>query len=234
MRIADVRPQLQRALSMKTLEEMLSPDRQAFAADPFGYSALAWQKWAIAQSLAGLRTDPEAAPTSYDLKSPVLWLTQAHALSEAAASVLRGHPELDHLPLPIRGICDGQYCAVGLMLMGYSLEISLKAMRIIRNGVDGYQDSERKHKHHRLADLSDFVPNLGDKDKVILRLLTHFLKWAGRYPDPGAGREADAQSIFELSEMHQISATDLFGLAARVMGHAKILVDKPSSDVAPG
>lgn len=61
-----------------------------------------------------------------------------------------------------------------------------------------------------------------------------FVGEAGRYLNPGAGRAADARSFFELSETHQISASDLFGPAARAMRHAKILVDEPSSDVAPG
>lgn len=55
---------------MHPLEKYLLPDRQAFAADPFGYAALAWYRWALAQELAGLPTDPERPPTAYDLKSP--------------------------------------------------------------------------------------------------------------------------------------------------------------------
>lgn len=210
---------------MKSLEERLLPDRQAFAADPFGYSAMAWTKWAIAQNMAGFSIDPNKPPTTHDLKSPILWLTQAHALSEAATVVLRGNPNLEHLPMFTKGVCDSQYCAVGLMLVGYSLEICLKAMLIIEKGVDAYAAEERKHKHHRLVELSEFIPDLNEKDKAILLLLTHFLLWAGRYPDPGSGREADAEGIFTLCEEHEISARDLFRLAARVVGHAKKLTE---------
>ncbi len=208
---------------MKSLEQQLLPNRQGFATDPFGYSALAWHKWAIAQNIAGFPIDPGNIPTSNDLKSPVLWLTQAHALSEAATVVLRGNPNLEHLPVFTKGVCDSQYCAVGLMLVGYSLEICLKAMLIIQKGVEVYAAEEKNYKHHKLVELSQFIPDLTEKDKATLKLLTHFLYWAGRYPDPGSGREADTEDIFTLSEKYQISASDLFSLAARVMGHAKIL-----------
>lgn len=208
---------------MKSLEQLMLPDRQAFAADPFGYSASAWLKWAIAQNIAGVTIDPQNSPTSHDLKSPVLWLSQAHALSEAATIVLRGNPNLEHLPVFTKGVCDSQYCAVGLMLVGYSLEICLKAMVIIQKGVETYAAEESKHKRHKLVRLSEFIPDLNEKDKATLLLLTHFLVWAGRYPDPGSGREADAEGIYVLSEKYQISASDLFRLAARVMGHARIL-----------
>jgi hypothetical protein len=208
---------------MHSLEQKLIPNRQAFAADPFGYSAMAWTKWAIMQNMAGFSVDPEQPPTSYDLKSPVLWLTQAHALSEAATLILRGTPNLEHLPNLMKGVCDSQYCAVGLMLVGYSLEICLKAMLIIKMGVDAYESEERKYKHHKLVELSEFIPNLSEKDKAILALLTNFSLWAGRYPDPGSGRESDVESIFTLSEKYEISAKDLFHLSARVMGYTKDL-----------
>jgi hypothetical protein len=106
------------------------------------------------------------------------------------------------------------------MLVGYSLEVCLKAMLIIQKGIDGYSADERKYKHHRLEELANFVPELSEKDKAILQALTHFVIWAGRYPDPGSGREAQAGDIFTVSEKHQISAKDLFDLAARVMQHS--------------
>ncbi len=208
---------------MHPLFPHISPNRETFGADPFGYSALAWHRWVIAQEIAGFPGDPTKPPTSEDLKSPVLWLSQAHALSEAAAAVLRSTPNLAHPPFLTRGVCDSQYCAVGLMLVGYSLEICLKAMLIMQLGIETYAAEERKHKHHDLVKLSSFIPDLSQKDKATLTLLTHFLMWAGRYPDPGSGREDNATLIFELSELHQISAKDLFSLASRVMQHAKEL-----------
>lgn len=207
---------------MDLFRQHLLPNPQAFGEDPFGYSSLAWTKWAIVQNMAGFDIDPEIAPTSHDLKSPILWLSQAHALSEAAVIVLRGTPNLESLPQTTRGMCDSQYRAVGLMLIGYSLELALKAMLIIRKGVNTYAEDEKIHRHHKLVKLADFIPGLDEKDKAILDLLTRFLEWAGRYPDPGSGREASAEGIFGISEKYKIAAKDVFDLAARVMGHAKI------------
>lgn len=208
---------------MTSFTDQMAPSASAFAADPFGYSALAWQKWAIAQNVAGFDIDPTRPPTSHDLKSPILWLTQAHAMSEAATIVLRGQPNIDHLPMFTKGVCHSQYCAVGLMLVGYSLEICLKAMLILTRGIDIYIEEEKTHKHHNLVRLSECIPSLDVRDKAILELLTHYLMWAGRYPDPGSGRESSAEAIFSLSEHHQIAARDLFELAARIMGHVRML-----------
>jgi len=206
---------------MNPLEKHILPNRDGFGSDPFGYSALAWHKWGAAQTIAGFPVDLSKPPTSDDLKSPVLWLTQAHAMSEAARIVLQNQPELAHLPNSVRGVCDCQYCAVGLMLVGYSLEICLKAMLIMKKGIGVYTSEEKKHRHHRLEELAEFVPGLNAKDKVILQTLTHFVTWAGRYPDPGSGREDNAEEIFALSEKHQVAASDLFNLAARVMRYSQ-------------
>ncbi|MFT3735012.1 MAG: hypothetical protein QM776_08310 [Rhodocyclaceae bacterium] len=208
---------------MQELMKKLQPDRDAFAADPFGYAALAWQRWAIALELAGEPIDSLRPPTTEDLKSPLLWLSQAHALSEAAVTVLRADPKVEHLPLLTRGVCDSQYRAVGLMLVGYSLEMCLKGMLILEKGVQLYSAEEKSHKHHRLVELAELVPSLNEKDKAILQLLTEFVYWAGRYPDPGSGREDNLEAIFSVSERHQIAAKDLFGLASKVMQHAAVL-----------
>ena len=107
------------------------------------------------------------------------------------------------------------------MLVGYSLEICLKAMLILKKGVAIYQAEERKHYHHSLEKLADFIPGLTDKDKAILKALSHFVRWAGRYPDPGFRKENHAEEIFNLSEKYQIGAKELFDVAARVMGYAR-------------
>ena len=203
------------------LEKFVLPNRDDFGRDPFGYSALAWHKWGVASTLAGFPVDLSRPPTSQDLKNPVLWLTQAHAMSEAAKILIQNQPELSHLPNSLKGLCDCQYCAVALMLIGYSLEICLKGMLIIKKGIDVYESEKKKHQHHRIEKLAEFLPDLSAKDKAILQILTHFVLWAGRYPDPGSGREGNAEEIFRVSEKHQIAAKDLFRLAARVMGYAK-------------
>lgn len=205
---------------MKSPHELILPNRNGFEADPIGYSALAWHKWGMAQTLAGFPVDISKSPSSEDLKSPVLWLTQAHAMSEAARIILQNNPNLDNLPIYTKGVCDCQYCAVGLMLVGYSLEICLKAMLIMQKGVAAYTADEKSYYHHRLEELAKFIPGLSTKDKAILRALTHFTLWAGRYPDPGSGRIKDADGVFSLSEDHKITASELFELAARVMRHA--------------
>lgn len=204
--------------------EYLLPDREKFAADPFGYGASAWHRWSLACELHGFPVDLENTPSSPDLKSPVLWLAHAHAVSEAAAVVLQSQPKFESMPDMVKGVCDSQYCAAGLMLVGYSLETCLKAMLIVRKGVDVYSQEEKSYHHHRLEDLAALVPGLGSKDKAILRALTHFVTWAGRYPDPGSQREGRLDDVFRSTEKHQITARDLFSLAWRVMGHAREVV----------
>lgn len=202
----------------------LMPNRQAFAADPFGYSAFACHRWRLAREAAGFPTDLEASASGEELKSPVLWLAHAHALSEAAVALVRSKPRFDSMPDSIKGVCDSQYCAVSLMLVGYSLETCLKGMLIIRNGVQAYSAEEPLHRHHRLEELAAIIPDLGPKEKAILRTLAHFVTWAGRYPDPGSGRENKLDEVFDAAEEHQITAQDVFDLATRVMGFASELV----------
>lgn len=207
------------------MNEYLQPDRNGFDRDPFGYSALAWHKWGLAQTMAGFPVDLERPPTSEDLKSPILWMAQAQALCTAAVNVLTADPKFEEMPVLVRGMCHSQYCAVGLMLVGYSLEICLKAMTIIQLGVEEYSKAEKSMKHHQLVRLAEFVPDLSEKDTAILRLLTHFVYWAGRYPEPGSGRDGDANEIFQLSEHHEISARQLFQFASRIMRHAQTVTE---------
>jgi hypothetical protein len=144
-------------------------------------------------------------------------------MTTAAETVLRTKPAFETMPDLLKGVCDSQYCAIALMLVGYSLEICLKAMLIITHGITSYSENERDFKHHRLDKLASLMPALSDKDLAILRLLTQYLMWAGRYPDPGSGRENDAEQIFEESEKHKIAAKDLFQLATHVMKHVSTL-----------
>ena len=202
---------------------VIEPDRKSFSADPIGYSGLAWHKWETAKLLAGVIDQPRDTPTKEDLKSPVLWLSQAHALSEAALVLLKAQPTWESMPFELRGMCDSQYCAVGLMLVGYSLETCLKAMHIMKSGIDDYFEREKKFHHHRLDELATFLPDLSEKDKAILRALTHFTLWAGRYPDPGADRLGHASEIFTLAESHEIAGRDLFALSARVMKYVQTM-----------
>ena len=208
---------------------LVDPSDDGFSCDPFGYSALAWHKWAMAQNLAGYFVDLGAGPREDDLKSPVLWLSHAHAMSEAACILLRGTPNLDAMPESVRGACHCQYHAVALMLVGYSLEICLKAMLIIRKGTAAYQAEEKKYRHHDLRKLADYVPDLNANDQATLDVLSHFVRWAGRYPDPGFANLSHAEEIFTVSEGYKISAKELFALAARIMAHSQNVVAETSS-----
>ncbi|GEK74580.1 MULTISPECIES: hypothetical protein [Halomonas] len=200
-------------------------DKDGFSKDPFGYSALAWHKWGALATANGFEIDITKPPTVEDLKNPVLWLSHANALSEAAVCLARSSPIFESMPPSIRTICHSQYHAVVLMLVGYSLEVCLKAMILMRLGAEEFTRQEKKHFHHRLDDLAKFIPNLSEKELAILKGLTHFVLWAGRYPDPGSRRVNDAEDVFEISETYKISAKDLFELSAKVMKHVRTVVD---------
>lgn len=194
----------------------LGPEPEAFGKDPFGYSMLGWHKWGLAQERAGFPVDISKGPSGKDLKSPVLWLSHTQALSTAAISLIKNQPDLEILPEDMRGIAHCRYHAVALMLVGYSLESCLKAMIIIRLGVDAYEDAEKKHRHHKIRRLADFIPGLSEREKAVLDGLTHFTEWAGRYPDPGFEKVGHADAVFSISEKFEISARDLFEVAAKV------------------
>jgi hypothetical protein len=207
------------------MDPLLQPNPNGFEADPFGYSAIAWHKWGLLSTANGFPVDITKPPTVADLKNPVLWLSHANALTEAALCLIRNAPNFENVPSELRTICHSQYHAVALMLVGYSLEVCLKAMTLIRMGVDEFIRQEKTHFHHRLEELANFIPDLSAKEKATLSALSHFVVWAGRYPDPGSKRVRDAVDVFEISEKYEISAKDLFQLAARVMRHVDKVVD---------
>lgn len=211
--------------SLREMMNPMLPSREQFFQDPGGYSRSGWMRWAMIASINGAELDPSKQPTSDDLKNPLLWLTQAEAMSQAALVLIRTEPSFDNLPAEMRGICDSQYCAVALMLVGYSLEICLKAMIIVKEGVEAYSEAERKYLTHDLKKLATFIVDLDVKDLATLELLTHFVAWAGRYPDPGSRYIEKHDIVFELAEQNQISGRNLFKLAAKVMGHVRNLTE---------
>ena len=115
------------------------------------------------------------------------------------------------------------------MLVGYSLEVCLKAMIIVKDGIEAYSEAEKKYLTHNLKKLATFVGDLDAKDLATLELLTHFVVWAGRYPDPGSRGIGKHDHVFELAEQNQISGHDLFKLAAKVMGHVRTLTEPQGS-----
>lgn len=211
---------------MTNQRNSLPPGRETFAQDPFAHSALGAMKWESASLYAGYPIDPSATPLGEQLKNPVLWMTQAHAMSQAATAVLLKEQSFAEMPLSVRAVCESQYCAIAMMLIGYSLEISLKAMIIVQKGIEGYTQMGKKTLHHRLEDLASFVPDLSKKDKAILRGLSHFVSWAGRYPDPGTGKEQKLEEIFDVGEKYQVTASDLFNVSGRVMNYAQTVVSQ--------
>jgi hypothetical protein len=68
------------------------------------------------------------------------------------------------------------------------------------------------------------MPGLTFKDQATLQALSHFVRWAGRYPDPGFGKLSQDEEIFTLSEGHQVSAKELFLLAAKIMAFSRNVV----------
>jgi hypothetical protein len=181
-------------------------------------------RWAMLAAARGANIDPSHPPTSENLKSPILWLAQAEAMTQAATVLVKYEPAFENMPVEIRGICDTQYCAAALMLVGYSLEVCLKAMIILQGGVEAYSEEEREYHHHDLKKLAKFIVDVDAKDMAILELLTHFVYWAGRYPDPGRKDIVKHEMIFDLSEENRISGHDLFRLAGKVMSHVRTLV----------
>ena len=145
-------------------------------------------------------------------------------------AVFNKQPTWETMPIPVRSMCDSQYCAAGLMLIGYSLEICLKGLLILTKGIASYTKDERQFQHHKLDLLAEQIPSLSEKDKATLRVLTHFTEWAGRYPDPGSGRDAKVEEIFRLSEQFQIAGRDLFALAARIMKHTQGIVNERTAE----
>lgn len=198
-------------------------DNNAFSRDPFGYSALAWHKWGMLAIKNGFIIDITKPPTAEDLKNPVLWLSQAHALSEAVSCLLHHSPDFNSMPEGVKSICNSQYHAVALMLVGYSLEVCLKAITLIKLGSEEFTRQENKYFHHNLDKLANFIPDLSNKELGILKGLTHYIIWAGRYPDPGTKRVNHANDIFELSEKYKINAKDLFELSSKVMNYTKVI-----------
>ncbi len=212
----------------KFFEEHICPNKKHFEEDPFGYSLLALKKWRAIQILNGdSSVDYEKSPEKEELKSPILWMSQSLALIKAAETLLLNDPNFNLVKNDfMKGIPHCQYYATVLMLVGYSLEVTLKNILIMNDGVEKYISNERKHRTHDLEKLADFVPNLGEKDKSILNALSRFTIWAGRYPDPGFGKGALYNEIPNVTEKYQICAKDIFQLATRITKYALTVTNK--------
>lgn len=98
-------------------------------------------------------------------------------------------------------------------------------MLLFKLGSTQFLAEEKKHLHYDLNRLSDFIIELTEKDRAILICLSHFVRWAGRYPDPGARNLESAVDVFKISEQYEIAAKDLFELSSRVMKHTRLAID---------
>lgn len=205
---------------------MFEPKRDQFQVDPFSYGALAWHRLETAKMKVDCSYTPKDFPSSTDLKDPILWFSQVAALEAAACAIFKAMPDWQQIPVLAagRGMCDSQFCAVGLMLLGYSLEVCLKAVTIVKKDVVAYTDEEKRFKHHQLDRLAQDVISLTDRDKAILRNLSHFTMWAGRYPDPGSGNEAKFEEIFRLAETNQLTLKDVLALTKKITDAARTIV----------
>ena len=144
-------------------------------------------------------------------------MSHSLALAKAAETLLLNDPDFDLMEdNSMNGLAHYQYYATALMLVGYSLEVTLKNMIIINNGIDDYISNESKYMTHDLEKLAYFVPDLEIKDKSILNILTKFTILAGKYRDPGFNKGAVYDDISNAVERYKICAKDIFQLATKI------------------
>ncbi|GAC09523.1 hypothetical protein [Paraglaciecola chathamensis] len=191
-----------------------------FESDPFGYCSTVWHEWVNVQMRAGHHVNLEKSPTSEELKNPIFWICQANSLSESAKILIRTTPDFSSMPKSMYSICYRQYMASALMMLGYSLELMFKGLSIQQFGVETYTKNERKYFSHKLPWLVRQHIQITAKEEAILKCLTHFLYWAGRYPDHGTGKESELEDIFKLSESNQISMKELSATLDRLVKFA--------------
>ena len=195
-----------------------------FESDPFGYCSTVWHEWINIQMRAGHHVNAEKSPSSDELKNPIFWICQAKSLSESAKILLRSEPDFSAMPDSMYSICYRQYLASSLMLFGYSLELLFKGISIQQLGIEAYTKNERDYFSHRLADLVRRHIKISSKEQAILECLSHFIYWAGRYPDHGTGKESKLEDIFTLSEKKEISMTELSETLGKLVKFATRLI----------
>lgn len=118
---------------MKTSKRVFPPGREDFAKDPLGYSSLAHLKWAVACERAGYSIDPAAPATSEHLKNPILWLSQANAMSQAAYAVLMTEQGFESMPLSIRASSETSLVSIARRTMSESTTSLLHPKSSVRS-----------------------------------------------------------------------------------------------------
>ena len=120
----------------------------------------------------------------------ISWFIRAQSLKSSADIIWR---EIEHTLYNERGFpyhhntVEDQVEELYLMLIGMSIENALKALYVINNPelvTNGKMNPKWKDGHDlvKLAELSGYVCNEINID--LLRNLSGYIKWAGRYPIP--------------------------------------------------
>ena len=119
-----------------------------------------------------------------DLRHPFYWMVKAWELHEAATS-LWANVKLLTQARPRSNRPDGNgFPDVVFMLAGMSLENLLKAKRVCAMAwpVDDHTYGSIAKGGHRLDELSQKSAVRTNKyDRAILRTLSHYVRWSGRY-----------------------------------------------------
>ena len=89
---------------------------------------MAFKKWKAIQILNGDKSIAYENPhQEEELKSPVLWISHSLASTKAVETLLLNDPNFDLMEdNSMNGHAHCQYYATALMLVGYSLEVTLK------------------------------------------------------------------------------------------------------------
>ncbi|MFQ2771272.1 hypothetical protein ACK3Y4_11120, partial [Aeromonas caviae] len=78
----------------------LEADRNKFKKDPLSYSAQGFLQWRMIESMVtNSDFDPYTPPTNEILKNPILWISQAEALTQAAVTIIKSEPKFENMPI---------------------------------------------------------------------------------------------------------------------------------------
>jgi len=104
------------------------------------------------------------------ISAGILWL----AMKDENKSIFISQLGLDK-NINLNSACQKNYC----MLLGLSFELIIKAIIAAKNNIEKIPET------HALIDIVKNINiNLTDKDLKILRLLSDYIVWAGKYPSP--------------------------------------------------
>jgi hypothetical protein len=109
-------------------------------------------------------------------KAPLPWFNKSSELRTAASALSN---------------VGGAY-PVYLMICGMSLELIYKAIIVVKNSRSDASEDLKIDKHHKLVDLACKASiSLDDRNKGMLKILTHYIYWEGRYPTPKHAKDIE-------------------------------------------